>query len=205
MPRMADNVLSFNEDTFRVGSLIKCDLRTQKSIEGEVVAWDQTNQVLILKSESKNRSNLSNVQIINLEFIRDIQIVRGSPHTNPPPTASLNVQRLQDRADEQIREKKRLVAALQAGASLDAQRLFQAIRKTIEEVSWRKDEIIVMDKVLVTKPYTAESVKALNEKAPEKKAIDHVRKIVEKHYQDRDRGVAAEQTKIIEQPQHRGN
>jgi len=206
MPRMADNVLSFTDETFRVGSLIKCDLNTKKSIEGEVVAWDQTNQVLILKSESKTRSNLSNVQIINLEFIRDIQIVRGSPHTNPPPTASLNVQRLQDRAEDQIKEKKRLVAALQAGASLDAQRLFQAIRKTIEEVSWRKDEIIVMDKVLVTKPYTAESVKALNEKAPEKNPIEHVKKIVQKHYQDLDRGVdrggAAEQNK---NNQHRGN
>ena len=90
------------------------------------------------------------------------------------------------------------MAALQAGASVDAQRLFQAIRKTIEEVSWRNQDIIVMDKVLVTKPYTAECVKALNEKAPEKKAIDHVRKIVEKHYQDR-----GEEGKIIQQ--QRGN
>ncbi len=39
-----------------------------------MVAWDQTNRVLILKSESKTRSNLSNVQIINLEFVTDIQV-----------------------------------------------------------------------------------------------------------------------------------
>ena len=30
MPRMADNVLSFTDETFRVGSLIKCDLNTKK-------------------------------------------------------------------------------------------------------------------------------------------------------------------------------
>ena len=78
--------------------------------------------------------------------------------------------------------------ALKAGVSPEGQRLFTAIKKTIEEVSWRAEDIIVMDKVCVSKPYTPDCVKALNEKVEEKKAIDHVRKIVEKHIQDRDEG-----------------
>eukprot|EP00088_Acartia_fossae_P056045 TRINITY_DN6522_c0_g1_i1.p1 TRINITY_DN6522_c0_g1~~TRINITY_DN6522_c0_g1_i1.p1 ORF type:complete len:202 (-),score=58.82 TRINITY_DN6522_c0_g1_i1:1321-1926(-) len=184
MPRMAD-ALSFTEEVFRVGSLISCELCTKKWVEGEVVAWDEARKVLFIKSESKARSNLTNVQIINLEYVTDIKVKRENPSPVLATASSLNVQRLEDRANEQIKEKKRLVAALKAGASHEAQRLFQAIRKTIEEVSWRNQDIIVMDKVLVTKPYTADCVKALNEKAPEKKAIDHVRKIVEKHYQDR--------------------
>ena len=110
----------------------------------------------------------------------------------PPP--SLNVQRLEDRADEQIRLKRQLVAALKAGVSPDGQRLFTAIKKTIEEVSWRNEDIIVMDKVCVSKPYNPDCVKPLNEKVQEKKAIEHVRKIVEKHIQDRE-----------EKPVSRGN
>ena len=74
--------------------------------------------------------------------------------------------------------------ALKQGVTPIGQSLYFAIKKTIEDVSWRNQDILVMDKVLVTKPYTADCVKALNEKAPEKKAIDHVRKIVEKHIQD---------------------
>ena len=110
----------------------------------------------------------------------------------PPP--SLNVQRLEDRADEQIRLKRQLVAALKAGVSPDGQRLFTAIKKTIEEVSWRNEDIIVMDKVCVSKPYNPDCVKPLNEKVEEKKAIEHVRKIVEKYIQDKE-----------EKPASRGN
>ena len=101
----------------------------------------------------------------------------SSPVCQPP--SSLNVQRLKNRAEEQIRQKQRLVNALKAGLSPEGQRLFTAIKKTIEDVSWNKDDIIVMDKVCISKPYTPDCVKALNESVPEK-AIEHVRKIVEK-------------------------
>ena len=107
----------------------------------------------------------------------------SSPVCQPP--SSLNVQRLKNRAEEQIRQKQRLVNALKAGLSPEGQRLFTAIKKTIEDVSWNKDDIIVMDKVCISKPYTPDCVKALNESVPEK-AIEHVRKIVEKHIQDRE-------------------
>jgi len=182
MPRMAD-ALPLAEETFRVGSLISCQLCTNQIIEGEVVAWDQSSKVLILKSESKTKSTRNNVQIINLDFVSQVQMKKENPNT-PAPTSSLNVQRLQDRAEQKIKEKKHLVVALKQGVTPLGQSLYFAIKKTIEDVSWRNQDILVMDKVLVTKPYTADCVKAFNEKAPEKKAIDHVRKIVEKHMQD---------------------
>ena len=89
-----------------------------------------------------------------------------------------------------LRLKQRLVAALKAGVSPEGQRLFTAIKKTIEEVTWRGEDIIVMEKVCISKPYTPESVRPLNQQTTEKKAIDHVRKIVEKHIQDREEAAA---------------
>jgi len=170
---------------FSIGSLISCKTCTNKDVEGEVLAWDQSSKILIIKTESQNRSNLSNIQIINLDFVSEVK-VKKETLTSVPQPPSLNVQRLKDRAEDQIRRKNRLVAALKAGVSPEGQRLFTAIKKTIEEVSWRNEDIIVMDKVCVTKPYTADCVRPLHEKVQEKKAIEHVRKIIEKHLQDRE-------------------
>ena len=115
------------------------------------------------------------------------KVKKENSTASPQPPISLNVQRLKNRAEEQIKSKKRLVAALKAGVSPEGQRLFTAIKKTIEDVSWRNEDIIVMDKVCVTKPYNPDCVKPLHDGVHEKKAIDHVRKIVEKHLQDRER------------------
>eukprot|EP00088_Acartia_fossae_P031207 TRINITY_DN32135_c0_g1_i1.p1 TRINITY_DN32135_c0_g1~~TRINITY_DN32135_c0_g1_i1.p1 ORF type:complete len:190 (-),score=48.43 TRINITY_DN32135_c0_g1_i1:2-571(-) len=172
-------------DFFKVGSVISCKTCSNKDLEGEVLAWDQTTKVLVIKSESQNRSNLSNVQIINLDFVSDVKLKKESVSPAPAQPASLNVQRLNNRAEEQIRQKRRLV---DAAVSPEGQRLYAAIKKTIDEVAWRNDDILVMDKVLVTKPYTPDCVKPLNESVQEKKALDHVRKIVEKHVQDREGG-----------------
>jgi len=174
---------------FSIGSLISCKTCTNKEVEGEVLAWDPTKKVLIIKSESMTRSNHSDIQIVNLDFVSEVKVKKDNSSSGQQSPCSLNVQRLKDRAEEQIRLKNQLVSALKAGVSPEGQRLFTAIKKTIEEVSWRNEDIIVMDKVCVTKPYTPDCVKPLNEKVKEeKKAIDHVRKIVEKHIQDRDEG-----------------
>ena len=83
--------------------------------------------------------------------------------------------RLDARARDMIRKKKKLVAALKAGVSPEGQRLFSAINKTIDEISWEKEEIVVMGKVRISPPYTVDCVKG------DLAACNHVRKIVEKH------------------------
>jgi hypothetical protein len=79
------------------------------------------------------------------------------------------------------------VTALRAGVSPEGQRLFTAIKKTIEEVTWLNEDIVVFDKVCVVKPYTQDCVRPFRGSAdvPDK-MIDHVRKIVDKHIQDRE-------------------
>ena len=78
-----------------------------------------------------------------------------------------------------IVKKKQLVAALKAGVSPEGQRLFTAINKTIDEISWDKEEIVVMNKVRISPPYTVDSVKG------DIAASNHVKKIVEKHTKER--------------------
>ena len=45
-----------------------------QEVEGEIIAYDQHRKALIIKTESINRSNLNNLQIINLDFVSDVKV-----------------------------------------------------------------------------------------------------------------------------------
>ena len=106
--------------------------------------------------------------------------VRRESKEKPPEPNSLNIQRLNARAREQIDKKKKLVAALRAGVPPEGQRLFSAINKTLDEVHWSGEDIVVMKNVRIVPPYNPDCVKGDNA------ASNHVRKIVEKHVKDRE-------------------
>jgi len=175
MRRMATDLEFFN-----VGTVVSCKTCLNKEIEGEVLAFDANTRMLILKSEpSSGRTNQNNVHMLNLSFVSDIQVRRESKEKPPEPN-SLNIQRLNARAREQIDKKKKLVAALRAGVPPEGQRLFSAINKTLDEVHWSGEEIVVMKNVRIVPPYDPSCVRG------DSAASNHVRKIVEKHVKDRE-------------------
>ena len=175
MRRMATDLEFFN-----VGTTVSCRTCLDKEIEGEVLAFDSTTRMLIIKSDpTSGRSSQNNVHMLNLGFVADIQ-VRRECKDKPAEPSSLNIGRLNARAREQIDKKKKLVMALKAGVSPEGQRLFTAINKTIDEVHWSGEEIVVMKSVRICAPYTPDCVKG------DTTATNHVRKIVEKHLKDRE-------------------
>lgn len=171
-----------SSEYFTVGSLVTCTTCLDEQVEGEVLAFDQVTKMLIIKSQSSsNRTTLNNVHMVNLALVSDIQVKKESKET-PPCLPSLNIARLNNRAKEQIDKKRKLVSALKAGVSPEGQRLYVAINKTIDEVSWNGEDIIVMKNVKITPPYKPENVRG----NMDSKALIHVRKIVEKHVKDRE-------------------
>ena len=174
--------MSTDLEFFNVGTLVSCRTCLDKELEGEVVAFDSATRMLILKSDSSSgRPSLNNIHLLNLSFVSDIKIKKDRESSEKPPEPqSLNIGRLNARAKEMIDKKKKLVAALKAGVSPEGQRLFTAINKTIDEISWDKEEIVVMNnKVRISPPYTVDCVKG------DPAACNHVKKIVEKHCKDR--------------------
>ena len=160
---------------------MSCRTCLDKDIEGEVVAYDAATKMLIVKSDATSgRPSLNNIHMLNLSFVSKVEVKKDSGSERPPEPQSLNISRLNMRAREQIDKKKKLVNALKAGVSPDGQRLFTAINKTIDEVNWDREEIVVMKNVRITPPYTPECVKG------DQAASNHVRKIVEKHLKDRE-------------------
>ena len=150
-----------NVEFFNVGTTVSCRTCLDKEIEGEVLAFDQATRMLIIKSEATSaRPSLNNVHLLNLSYVSDVKIKKDRESSDKPAEPlSLNLDRLNARAQEMINKKKKLVAALKAGVSPEGQRLFAAINKTLDEVTWDKEEIVVMRKVRITPPYTAQCVK----------------------------------------------
>lgn len=85
----------------------------------------------------------------------------------------MNLQRLNTRVRNQVEEKRRMVRALQPGVSPEGQKLFIAIAKTINNITWSGQDIVVWDSITIEPPYKLDNVRG-----HEDKAYTHVKKVV---------------------------
>uniref|UniRef100_A0A8C1X039 LSM12 homolog a n=1 Tax=Cyprinus carpio TaxID=7962 RepID=A0A8C1X039_CYPCA len=157
---------------FSVGSHVSCITCLGQRLQGEVVAFDYPSKMLTLKcAPSSGKPNLSDVVLVNLAYVSDVDVITDRAET-PPPLASLNFNKLVNRARAEKEEKLLQAYAVSAGVSVEGQQLFQAIHKTIKDCKWQEKNIIVMDDVVISPPYQVD-----NCKGKEGSALSHVRKI----------------------------
>ncbi|XP_050441736.1 protein LSM12 homolog A [Adelges cooleyi] len=169
-------------ECFSIGSVVMCTNCFDEEIEGEVLGFEPNTKMLILKCPSTtNNPMLNDINIVNLAFAKDVQVKKES-NFNPPPLPSLNLNRLNNRVKTQIQDKKRQISAMSANVSPEAQKLYLTITKTIPEVSWQGQNIVVYDHVIISPPYKPENVKGTGNQ--EDKAIVYIKNIVEKHVKD---------------------
>ncbi|XP_059618614.1 LSM12 homolog A [Phlebotomus argentipes] len=167
-------------DCFSIGSTVVCTTCFNQNIEGEVLAFDQSTKILILKCTAVSGNvKQHDVFMVNLSLCGDVQ-VKKEVSTKPDPPQSLNLQRLTTRLRNTLEQKKRLVTALAAGVSPDGQKLFIAISKTIDQVTWSGPNIVVFNDVTISPPYKVDNVAG----NPDSKQLTYVKKIVEKYLTD---------------------
>ena len=123
---------------------------------------------------STGRPTLNDVHIVNLSKVSDVQVKREVSPTMSEPPQSLNLTRLNTRVRNQIEEKKRMVKALQAGVSPEGQKLFIAISKTINDITWNGQNIVVFNTITIIPPYKVDNVHS----KVDDPAYVHVKKIV---------------------------
>ncbi|XP_026877637.2 protein LSM12 homolog B [Electrophorus electricus] len=164
---------------FSIGSHVSCLTCLGQRLQGEVIAFDYQTKMLTLKcTPSSGKPNLSDVVLVNLAYVSDVDVITDCTGT-PPPLASLNFNKLTNRARAEKEDKLSQAYAISAGVSPEGQQLFQTIHKTIKECKWQEKNIVVMDDVVITPPYRVD-----NCRGKEGSALGHVRKIVEKHLRD---------------------
>ena len=85
---------------------------------------------------------------------------------------------LSNRVRNEVERKKRLVSALKANVSEEAQNLYMSLSKVVssEQVSWNGPEIMVFNEVVIRPPYKPENVEANTH--GKQREVEYVRKLV---------------------------
>ncbi|KAM7319353.1 hypothetical protein ACRRTK_022465 [Alexandromys fortis] len=164
---------------FSVWSQVSCRTCQEQRLQGEVVAFDYQSKMLALKCPSSSgKPNHAGILLINLQYVSEVGIINDRTET-PPPLASLNVSKLASKAGTEKEEKLSQAYAISAAVSLEGQKLFQTIQKTIKDCKWQEKKHRSHGRSCYYTPYQVE-----NCKGKEGSALSHVRKIVEKHFRD---------------------
>lgn len=182
---------------FSVGDIVGCTTCHGQKVQGEVLAFDTGTKMLILKTTASSaKPELNNVEFVNLNFISDVRTIKPAT-SSPPPLTTLNYSKLSSRSKVNIEDKMRRIEYVGIGVSTLAQRLLSAITKTIAEVRWNGDDIVVWDTIIISPPYGVDDchVKSLNQQTCKDKdgqSLGHVKKIVGKFHSDyKEKGFAS--------------
>ncbi|XP_050388616.1 protein LSM12 [Patella vulgata] len=166
-------------DYFNIGSKVSLTTCHNTEVNGEVIAFDIASRVLALKvPAASGKHNLFDVRLINLQLVSNIQVTQEAPDVEPPQLTTLNMARINSRMRQTREQKRRQLEYVGENVSPEGQNLFYAIVKTINEVKWDQQTIVVMDEVSIEPPYRLEDCKGKGQ------MLDHVKKIVRKHLSD---------------------
>jgi len=169
---------------FPVGSVVACTTCFGQRLQGEVMAFDRQTKMLSIKNPSTIKAGTFDIHLINMNMVSAVKVMKEAADS-PPPLANLNYSKLTVRASTAVSDKHRAVMAVGVGVPPVAQRLFNTIAKTIDEIKWggkEAKEICIMSQVTISPPYTSGDVRG-----KEGQALNHVKKIVDKFYKDEEK------------------
>jgi len=183
---LIENMNIESTEYFQVGSVVSCTTCFGQKLQGEVMAFDRQTKMLAIKNPSTIKPGTYDINLVNMNMVAaDGLVVIKEATESPPPLANLNYAKLMSRASMALNEKHRAVMSVGVGVTPLAQRLFNNISKTIDEIKWGgKDgkEISIMSQVTISPPYSSSDVRG-----KEGQALNHVRKIVEKFHKDEEK------------------
>ncbi|OQR76729.1 protein LSM12-like [Tropilaelaps mercedesae] len=179
----------FSHEVFQRGSVVSVETPFNDRFQGEVVAFDEANKALLLKSSSigQNQRKTTDVRMVNMAYVTNVTIeMEASTHDGPrAPPVHVNIEKISSRMAKHADERRKMAAAIAGGVSAEGISLFIAVRKTIEEVSWQGKDIMVMNSVRIQPPYRPENCVPVSRlHAVGKQPVAHIQKIVEKHLND---------------------
>jgi len=176
---MADdkNIDITQKGFFTVGSHIKCRFPGE-DVEGQVAAFNRSDRLLMIRSASScGKAANSDFILINADCMEKISVEDDS--TPMDCLKPVDFQKLDKRRQKLAATKKSRIRALSAGVPPEARKLFLSIIKTIEEVAWDGDKILVLNEVRISPPYRVENVQGEKEAS-----VIHVKKMVDKHWKE---------------------
>lgn len=188
------------ECMFTVGSIVSCLTCFDQKIEGEVIAFDYTKRLLVLKSNSSDgNKNHNDVNWINLEFVKNVNIEKEVKREDVVNTQlpQINTQKVEERARRAVEERKKLTEAFKAGIGTDGLKLSLSISKTIN-VSYDANDIIVENSVRISPPYKVDNcvgIKNRSNLAPD--TLKYTKRLVEKYWNDEQKNLQKTPNSVV--------
>ncbi|PAV88046.1 hypothetical protein WR25_20298 [Diploscapter pachys] len=140
---------------FPAGSIVQFNTVNGVKIEGEVVCFDPNLKVLAIKDTS-NPNNKQVLRVFNMQYISEIKEVSGPKKTQDEKEEGYRPVTIQKKAVEQRSntiESKWQEEMMAEEVSLEGQKAFVALRRTIADCRWNAKDIVVLGTVRVTDPY----------------------------------------------------
>ncbi|XP_005090353.1 protein LSM12 homolog [Aplysia californica] len=162
---------------FSIGSLIRIEDCHKEKYEGAVKSFDYATKILSIETPSPSVAQLSDIYIFNLDYVANIEILEEKSGT-PEPLPFINVKKISQRLAEQERDRLRQKTYIGVGVTPEGQRLMNTISKTISDCRWHDMDIVVLGEVTIKPPYGPKNLECVEGS----KALQHISKIVEKHY-----------------------
>ncbi|CAD5118003.1 DgyrCDS6744 [Dimorphilus gyrociliatus] len=168
--------------------LLRCVDGREK--RGEVMAFDPTNEILILRRRAKSgKRKLYDIDMINMQHIQELKVTEEPRNDFEVAINFVGKEELAKRTQNNVEMKKNESRYIGFNVPPKAQNLCNFIRQTIEEVSWQEKSLVVFDEIVISPPYGTENVdklaKLTSSKPNDHHALSHVRKIVEKFHRTR--------------------
>lgn len=169
------------ENVFTTGTVVKCVTALSTTIVGQVLCYDHPTRLLVIKDTTSGLKPL--LRFLNLALVKSVSSVPDNSGVSAPYAGgSATEQQVRERV-RKAEERKR-AAIMRSNVTLDGQRTFIHLRKTLDDVCWEGESISVLGRVLVKPPYTPDSVETIGD--PSSNAAvqtkEHVRKLISKQH-----------------------
>ncbi|KAL6633566.1 hypothetical protein ACP70R_026237 [Stipagrostis hirtigluma subsp. patula] len=177
-------------EEFAIGVVISAKTTLGDEFEGQIVAFDRPNNLLVIHILPKSMLSLSqegvgriekgdrrNVRVLKANYIQEFSVVGKGDDPLDPAGCVLDLAAIHAREEAALRQAEIEAERIGVGVTPEAQSIFDALSKTLP-VQWDKTDIVVMKEVRVRSPYLPENVTggtaAANERV--KKVVDFERK-----------------------------
>eukprot|EP01116_Phalansterium_solitarium_P023377 TRINITY_DN814_c0_g1_i1.p1 TRINITY_DN814_c0_g1~~TRINITY_DN814_c0_g1_i1.p1 ORF type:complete len:183 (-),score=9.63 TRINITY_DN814_c0_g1_i1:245-793(-) len=140
---------------FAVGSLVILKTAFGEDIQGEIFAFDAATDSVVLAQTLAHTQLKRNYRILKascvktVEYLGKTEAAEWADLSELPP---IDLKQVQKREENAIRKLKEEAARIGEGVTSEAQEIFNALNKTYP-CRWDRDNIIVLDQVLIRPPY----------------------------------------------------
>lgn len=173
---------------FEPGQQVQCKTRFNDVFKGEVVAFDLSSKLLILKSPAASGiASYHDVNFLALDSVSDVQILEEPrAESNNDQLPSIEMKHIKAKQAAALTERLRLVEAVGNGVTQDGISLYAALYKKYDrDITWRdKVKIVVMNSIVISPPYKEADCQPLSPKT-QKDALNYVKSNIRKFWESK--------------------